>query len=161
MVTKRWQGHATVWRSTSRDDNLRHTSPINLYFRNEDVLFNPQNPVNPDSKPGVAGEINIETYQGEDARHRVSTGQPSQLVRKSDLVRRPTQGHSPAIFVTRHRQVSHPIWSESLSSSDVLHHIRVIAPPSSYPRHLHFISLKWTGFGKFLMLLLIFAPSEM
>ena len=42
-------------------------------------------------KPGVEGEIYIETYRGEDARHRVST-------------------------------CRHPIWSESLTSSDVLHH---------------------------------------
>ncbi|MFN6019712.1 MAG: hypothetical protein ACK49F_04940, partial [Bacteroidota bacterium] len=56
-----------------------------------DVIFNPHNPLNPDSKPGIEGEIYIETYRGEDARHRVST-------------------------------CRHPICSESLTSSDVLHH---------------------------------------
>ena len=29
------------------------------YAYNEDVLFNPKNPVNPDSEPSVKGELNL------------------------------------------------------------------------------------------------------
>ena len=42
-----------------------------------------------------------------------------------------TQGHSPAIFVTSHRQVIHPIWSERQSIADVLYQIAV---QTSHPR---------------------------
>ena len=34
-------------------------APINHYHQTKDALCNPQNPVNPDSKPGVRGEFQI------------------------------------------------------------------------------------------------------
>ena len=46
----------------------------NLPIRTNDLIVNPINLENPDSKTQVkAGEFYIETCRGEDARHRVST----------------------------------------------------------------------------------------
>jgi hypothetical protein len=35
----------------------KYPSTNNHYIQTKDVLFNPQNPVNPDSEPGVRGKI--------------------------------------------------------------------------------------------------------
>ena len=49
------------------------TSTNKHYVKKEDVLCNPQNPVNPDSEPSVRGKYKIKTYREEDAKHRVFT----------------------------------------------------------------------------------------
>jgi hypothetical protein len=41
----------------------KYPSTNNHYIQTKDVLFNPQNPVNPDSEPGVSGtNFPIKTY---------------------------------------------------------------------------------------------------
>jgi hypothetical protein len=44
----------------------------NLPTFNGDVIVNPQNPVNPDSKPIFAIIFKLKPYRGKDARYRIS-----------------------------------------------------------------------------------------
>ena len=57
----------------TRKGNQRQLSLNYLYFKTEDVLSNPQNPVNPDSKIRFGGKYYIETCRGEDDACIVST----------------------------------------------------------------------------------------
>ena len=67
---------ADALRSGEKDDK-KYSSTNHIYFKNEDVLSNPQNPENPYNPwfktrwKGV--NFKYKTYRREDARHRVST----------------------------------------------------------------------------------------
>jgi hypothetical protein len=43
--------------NTSAKSGVKNQSTNNPYTQTEDVLCNPENPVNPDSKPGVWGKF--------------------------------------------------------------------------------------------------------
>ena len=44
-----------LFKKTGYLKNISTTSTNNHYLQTEEVLYNPQNPVNPDSEPGVKG----------------------------------------------------------------------------------------------------------
>ena len=53
----------SVRNASARGLAMKATFINNLSTQTNDVLYNPQNPVNPDSKPGVRGEFYICTGQ--------------------------------------------------------------------------------------------------
>ena len=53
FISKLFADALRIGESIIKSNNLQ----FNLQVQNDDVLYNPENPVNPDSKPGAAARI--------------------------------------------------------------------------------------------------------